>query len=161
MDDDEFAADTELEAEGVDAVEAYTQQGDTSMGSGGTFSTLASDSTPATSVATATPAKTRPRLRSTGLNSLAEEVPVNVDGAGMLVEDGGKEMEKGDKSQFDGDDDEVSDSEWDVIDAVVGGEARNGGKGHRSTGTTLWARGVKDSALNIYLFFLFLSRFRF
>lgn len=93
-----------------------------------TFSSMASISTPGTSIVHLSPEQPRRRQRSEGLDSLVE-APSSAEND-MMVEE---------PDADDGDGEQSEEDDWDVIDANVGGEARNGGKG-----TTLWAKGVKD-----------------
>lgn len=83
---------------------------------------MTSLSTPATSLQPSPEQPARRRQRSEGLDSLAE-APSSAEND-MIVEDA---------------DDEPSEDDWDVIDAEVLGESKNGGKE-----STLWAKGVKD-----------------
>ncbi|KAI5479029.1 protein serine/threonine kinase [Pseudohyphozyma bogoriensis] len=93
-----------------------TSLADTSMATDLTSTSFASDSTMATSAA-GSPEVTLHRQPSTVLHSVVEG-PSSTESVNV---------------------DEDHDSDWDVVETEVGGEARNGGKG-----TTLWARGVKD-----------------
>lgn len=119
---DEGDGDTESNE---DAAATTADDGDATLDH--TFSSFGTDSTLATTLAADTPPTVRLGSKSQGgLDSLAES-PSDVLTelfSPVVVEDHEKEQ---------------SDSDWDILDADVGGEARNGGRG-----TTLWARGVKD-----------------
>lgn len=121
---DEGDGDTESND---DAMANAAEDGDATLAhNSSSFETDSTDSTLAPTLAADSPPAVRLGSKSQrGLDSLAESPSDDLTELSSPVVD---KYEEG-----------HSDSDWDILDADVGGEARNGGKG-----TTLWARGVKD-----------------